>query len=87
MQVGAHQCDAHHVGQQENAEPSPQQKRRWEKLGSLYDVFVRIRDDEAAHWDTLTRLVHFENLDAAEGCEVAPLVGEGAAREWALEVQ
>ena len=40
------------------------------KLQNLYDVFERIRDDEAAHWDTLDRLVSYESLEIPEGCEV-----------------
>lgn len=39
-------------------------------LQCLYDVFQRVRDDEAAHWDTLTRLVHYDSLEASEGCQV-----------------
>ena len=31
---------------------------------SLYDVFVRIRDDEKAHWETLVGLVQFDSLQA-----------------------
>lgn len=54
-------------------EAADQQRKRWEALGCLYDVFVRIRDDEAAHWDTLVRLVSYEDLDAPEGCEVPEL--------------
>lgn len=43
---------------------------RQQPLQSLYDVFQRIRDDEAAHWDTLARLVHYDSLEASEGCEI-----------------
>ena len=43
------------------------------KMRNLYDVFVRIRDDEAAHWDTLNALVVYETLDVPEGCEVPEL--------------
>ena len=46
--------------------------RRPATLRSLHDVFVRVRDDEAAHWDTLVRLVSYDSLDAPEGCEVTP---------------
>lgn len=43
-------------------------------LHSLYDVFVHVRDDEAAHWDTLERLVSYDSLDAPDGCDVAELI-------------
>ena len=47
-------------------------------LQSLYDVFVRVRDDEAAHWDTLVRLVNYDALDAPDGCDVDFLAPEAA---------
>jgi len=40
-------------------------------LRSLYDVFLEVRDDEAAHWRTLCNLVQYDELDAPDGCEVA----------------
>jgi ubiquinol oxidase len=58
-----------------SAAPSERQS-----LQSLYDVFQCVRDDEAAHWDTLTRLVHYDSLEASEGCEVeAMLAAEAGA--------
>ncbi len=39
-------------------------------LSSLYDVFVRVRDDEAAHWEALCSLTQFETLDPPDDCEL-----------------
>ena len=42
-------------------------------LDSLYDVICCVRDDEAAHWETLASLVQYETLEAPDGCELEPL--------------
>jgi ubiquinol oxidase len=40
---------------------------------NLYDVFVAIREDEKAHWQTLSDLVRQENLDCwGEYCDISP---------------
>ena len=54
-------------------------KARRRKLTSLYDVFLNVRDDEAAHWDTLVRLVNYASLEAADGCEVDAVIAAEAA--------
>ena len=51
----------------------------WGSACGRYDVFENVRDDEAAHWDTLVRLVQYESLEASEGCEVEEQLG--VARE------
>lgn len=40
------------------------------KMRSLYDVFERVREDEAGHRDTLAKLVAFDSLDVPDGCDV-----------------
>ena len=39
-------------------------------LSSLYDVFVNVRNDEAAHWRTLCTLVQHGDIDAPDGCPI-----------------
>ena len=46
---------------------------RPKRLSSLYDVFLCVRDDEAAHWDTLVNLVSYDSPDTPEGCEILEL--------------
>ena len=41
------------------------------KLRNLYDVFARVRDDEAEHRNTLVRLVAYDSLETPDGCEVS----------------
>jgi ubiquinol oxidase len=36
------------------------------QLGSLYDVFVNIRDDEKEHWKTLCNLVQYGDMQGIE---------------------
>lgn len=48
-------------------------------LDSLYDVFCCVRDDEAAHWETLASLVQFEELEAPDGCDVGGTEPEGGS--------
>jgi len=43
-------------------------KNTGRQLNSLYDVFVEIRNDEAAHWRTLKNLVEYGDLDSPDGC-------------------
>ena len=39
-------------------------------LETLYDVFVNVRNDEAAHWRTLCTLVQHGDIDAPDGCPI-----------------
>jgi len=56
-----------------DANAARERRKRPRRMRNLYDVFVRVRDDEAAHWDTLARLVAYDSLDAPEGCDVLQL--------------
>lgn len=40
------------------------------ELGSLYDVFINIRDDEREHWKTLCNLVQYDDMNAVDASEV-----------------
>jgi len=50
-----------------------QEHRNLHRMRNLHDVFVHVRDDEADHWDTLTRLVNFDSLDIPDECEISPM--------------
>lgn len=67
-----------------NADDATYSERRPE-LGSLYDVFCNIRDDEKEHWKTLCNLVQYNDMNAVDASEVrsttpAPPAIEGAAQ-------
>jgi len=61
----------------EEATAGKRLKQQPRRLASLYDVFIRVRDDEAAHWKTLDRLVTYEDLDVPDGCEVSEVAALG----------
>jgi ubiquinol oxidase len=41
------------------------------QLNSLYDVFLQIRDDEAAHWRSLKSLVEYDDLELSSNSSVS----------------